>query len=233
MPNPIKNISRLALSLLVLTALGASPLRAQKLIDLIPGLYGGDGILLATAEAASHTAHFSIGSAASINRLNQQIAAEVGGFPVSSAVGGFSFEFDPVLGDFVPTAESLGPIMAERAEGIGKGGFNLNLSFTHFSYDRFSGFDLGRFAVVARHDPDIIGFPDVRDQFEEDVLRIDMDLDIDVRLVALAANYGLSESAEIGLLLPYAAVDMQVRSKARIDEGSGNSLSVGIHSFAP
>ena len=74
--------------------LAAAPLRAQKLIDLVPGLYGGDGILLATAEAASHTAHFSIGSAASINRLNQQIAAEVGGFPVSSAVGGFAFEFE-------------------------------------------------------------------------------------------------------------------------------------------
>src|SRR5262245_52236961 len=66
----------------------------RKLIDLLPGLYGGDGITLATAPTASHAAHFTIGSAASINRLNQQIASEIGGFPFASSVGGFTFAFD-------------------------------------------------------------------------------------------------------------------------------------------
>ncbi len=43
---------------------------AGKLIDLIPGLYGGDGLLLGTKPDANHTAHFAILSTAAINRLN-------------------------------------------------------------------------------------------------------------------------------------------------------------------
>src|SRR5437867_206083 len=73
---------------------------ARKLAELIPGLYGGDGISLATNPAANHTAHFVVGSAASINRLNEQITSEIGAFPFSSSVGGFTFAFDPALGTF-------------------------------------------------------------------------------------------------------------------------------------
>ncbi len=79
------------LSALCLMGIARPCVAQDKLIDLIPGLYGGDGIFLATAQVASHTAHFSLQSASNINRLNEQIAAEVGGFPFSSSVGGFSF----------------------------------------------------------------------------------------------------------------------------------------------
>jgi hypothetical protein len=139
---------------------------AAKLIDIIPGLYGGDGISLATAPAASHTAHFSINSLASINRLNQQIAAEIGTFPFSSSVGGFAFEFDPSIGDFVTTSKTLGPLIAERAATQGRGKFNFNLSYTFLKYNEFSGQSLNSFGVIARHNPDIVGFPDTREQFE-------------------------------------------------------------------
>jgi hypothetical protein len=216
-----------------LLLMGGVAVRAegQKLIDLIPGLYDGDGISLATAEAASHTAHFSISSVASINRLNQQVAAEVGGFPFSSSVGGFSFEFDPIIGDFVSTNQSLGPLMAERAQVQGKGSLNFNFSYTYLEYSEFSGLDLGRFAVVARHDPDIIGFPDLRDQFEQDILRINMDIDIQVQLLALSATYGFSDKLDLGFLIPYALVDMEVKSLARVVPGEGNTLFTEIHSF--
>ena len=103
----------------------------KKLLDLIPSLYWGDGISLATAPTASHTAHFSIASLASINRLNEQIAAEIGGFPFSSSVGGFSFDFDPVLGDFVTTTKSLGPLIAENAATLGRNKLSTNLSYTY------------------------------------------------------------------------------------------------------
>lgn len=62
--------------------------------DLIPGLHGGDGIFLATKPAASHTAHFGISSAASINRLNEQIGSEIGAFSddvVMPSLAGITF----------------------------------------------------------------------------------------------------------------------------------------------
>lgn len=71
---------------------------ARKLRDLIPGLYGGDGITLANPPAGSrfpsHAPHFTIDSAAAMHRLNEQIATEVAIFPFSSSVGGFAFAFE-------------------------------------------------------------------------------------------------------------------------------------------
>ena len=203
----------------------------NKLIGLIPNLYGGDGLLLATAPAASHTAHFSIESAASINRLNQQIAAEIGGYPFSSSVGGFSFEFDPVLGDFVGTTKTLGPIIAERATTLGRNKLNLNTSYTYLKYSKFSGQSLDNFGVIARHDTEIIGFPDVREQFEEDVVQIDMNIDIRVQIFALAGTYGLTDKLDLGFLVPLAKVDMDVESNARVVEAAENTLFPNIHTF--
>ena len=219
--------------LLVFAILAVAPGRAaaQKLIELLPGLYGGDGILLATAPAASHEAHFSIQSAASINRLNKQIAAEVGGFPVSSAIGGFSFEFDPVVGDFVSTAKSLGPIMAERATTQGRGRANLSLSWTYLNYSEFGGRDLGSFDVAALHDPDIVGFPDTHEQFEQDVVVIGMDIDLSAQVLALAATYGVTDNLDVSALVPYAMVDMDVVSNARVAQSELNTLFPEIHSF--
>lgn len=218
-----------ALSALVLATPRIS--HAGNLIDLIPSLYDGDGISLATTQAASHTAHFSIASLASINRLNQQIAAEAGGFPFSSSIGGFSFEFDPILGDFVSTTKTLGPLLAERAATQGKGRFNSNFSYTYLQYNEFSGESLDDFEVVARHDADIVGFPDVLDQFEQETVGIGMDIDISVQILALSATYGLTERLDAGVLLPYALVDMDVRSTARIIESPANTLFPHVHTF--
>ncbi|MFT5367046.1 MAG: hypothetical protein ACI8V2_002004 [Candidatus Latescibacterota bacterium] len=208
------------------------PIQAQtKLIDLIPGLYGGDGILLATAPTASHTAHFSIESAASINRLNQQIAAEIGGFPFSSSVGGFSFEFDPVLGDFVGTTKTLGPILAERAATLGRGKLNLNLSYTFLNYNKFSGQSLDKFDVTARHDTDIVGLPDVREQFENDIVRILMDININTKILAFSGTYGVLDRLDLGFLVPLAQVDVDVKSVASVDQSETNTLFNNIHTF--
>jgi hypothetical protein len=86
------------------------------------------------------------------------------------SLGGFTFALDPALGTFVRTTESLGPLFAERAPTLGRGKLNVNVSFTFFEYDEFNGEDLDNLSVVARHDPDTIGFPDVREQFENDII---------------------------------------------------------------
>lgn len=228
-------MKRILILQFIITCFLASPnssAQAQtKLIDLIPGLYGGDGLLLATAPTASHTAHFSIASIASINRLNQQIAAEIGGFPFSSSVGGFSFEFDPVLGDFVGTTKTLGPILAERAATLGRGKLNLNLSYTFLNYNKFSGQSLDEFDVIARHDTEIIGLPDVREQFEDDVVRILMDININTKILAFSGTYGLLDKLDVGFLVPLAQVDMDVKSVASVDQAPENTLFHNIHTF--
>jgi hypothetical protein len=210
----------------------SKPSTARKLADILPGLYGGDGITLATAPGASHAAHFVVASSAGINRLNEQIATEIGLFPFSSTVSGFTFAFDPALGTFLRTTESLGPLFAERAPTLGRGHLNAHFSYTFYTYDTFGGKELGHFPVVARHEPDTVGFPDRAEQFELDTVRINLDLTLRVQTFALAVTYGLTDRLDVGVLLPITMVHMRVKSHAEIEVSPDNTLFPGVHTFA-
>jgi hypothetical protein len=203
---------------------------AKDLNTLIPGLYGGDGISLARAvpPAPDHSTHFSIATSASINRLNRRISTAIGAFPVGSSVGGFAFAFDPTLGTFVSTTETLGPLFAERVQTLGKGKFNLQFASTFFSYDRFNGRRLGHLRADALHDADEQGG---RDGFRRDFVLINVNLDIDVRVFSLAATYGVTDRLDIGVFLPIASVDMKVKSRARVVVDAGHEFPL-THTFA-
>jgi len=215
----------------VVVLLAAQTSSARRLAELIPGLYGGDGITLATDPAANHAAHLTVGSSASINRLNDQIANQIGVFPFSSSVSGFTFAFDPSLGTFLRTTATLGPLFAERAPTLGRGKLNVHFSYTFFKYDTFSGKSLNNFPVIAAHEPDIIGFPDTREQFELDTVRLDIDVDMRVQIFAFAATYGITDRLDVGILIPITSVDMDVKSRARIVVSPNNTLFPGVHTF--
>jgi outer membrane putative beta-barrel porin/alpha-amylase len=204
---------------------------ARRLATLIPGLYGGDGITLATDPTANHAAHFTVDSSASINRLNEQITSQIGIFPFSSSVSGFTFAFDPSLGTFLRTTESLGPLFAERAPTLGRGKLNLHFSYTFFTYDTFEGKNLSHFPVTARHEPDVIGFPDTREQFELDTVRINLDIKLRVQIFAFAATYGITDRLDVGVFLPITSVDMDVKSHARVVVSPSNTLFPNVHTF--
>ena len=69
---------------------------ARQRRDLMPGLYGGDGMTLAPPPAGSpcpsHAPHFTFDSAASIHRLNEPITAAIGAFPYLLMPGMNGFE---------------------------------------------------------------------------------------------------------------------------------------------
>lgn len=207
---------------------------AKQLRDLIPGLYGGDGITLAPPPAnspfPSHAPHFTLDSAASINQLNEQLTAAIGAYPFSSSVSGFTFNFDPLLGTFLRTTETLGPLFAERTPTLGRGKFNFNAAFTFFKYDTFNGESLDHLHVDARHQPDVIPPPDQRTSFELDTIRINFDIDIRVRIFSLVATYGVTERLDVGILLPIVNVDMRVKSHAVVIPSPSNPVPT-LHTF--
>lgn len=207
---------------------------AADLDELIPGLYGGDGITLAGAEGGpfpSHAPHFLVESADTFNRLNDVISAQVGAIPYASAGGGFAFRYDESLGTFVQTAQSFGPVYAERADTIGKGRFNLNVSFTAFKYDEFQGTDLDHFVVEALHEPDTLPPDDERTSFELDKVLIDLNMDINVNALAITGTYGLTDRLDVGFLAPLAHLDMSIFSHASVLKSPQNMIPADIHTF--
>jgi hypothetical protein len=227
--HPLAVILTVALLLLTGSVSAARPLR-----DLIPGLYGGDGITLAGPPPGSpfptHAPHFTVDTAASINRLNEQITAAIGPFPFSSSVGGFTFRFDPLLSTFTRTTETLGPLFAERAPTLGRGKFNVNAAFTFFTYDTFNGDEIDNLHVDTTHQSDVLPPDHVRTSFELDIIRINLDLDIRVRIFSLAVTYGVTEHLDVGILVPLVNIDMRVKSRAEILPSPANTFPA-VHTF--
>lgn len=71
--------------------------------------------------------------------LSSLAGAELSFLPVMSPASGIAFTFDPQLGVVVPSRESLGPILSDRAETIGRNRVFLGFAYQHFGFDSFDG----------------------------------------------------------------------------------------------
>lgn len=200
--------------------------QATDLQDLIANLYGGDGITLRRDNdnpAFSHHAHFTSVSLDRLQSLSNVIAQVQA--PTLATATGLTFEFDPVLDDFVRAHSSLGSIMGERPETIGEGRWSIGLNFGHAEYDKLNGYDLSEFQVDLQHldiagagptDPCVSGLPPNCYAFEKDLIRLDMDIHIESRYLALSAQYGVSNRWDIGLSIPVIRNKIKVKSIASI-----------------
>lgn len=74
--------------------------------------------------------------------LNAAVVTQLSNLPVSSPASGTRYQFDRQLGVYVPFAQSLGPILAERAETIGAGRFLFAITHQQFAFDRADDLDL-------------------------------------------------------------------------------------------
>jgi hypothetical protein len=219
----MKTTSSTLLAVLPLLFFG-QPARALDLNQLIPSLYGGDGITLG---ATGHEAHFSQESSSALNDLNRQLGNGFGAFPFNSSAGNFSFAFDPALGTFVSSTDTLGPIFAERAPTLGRGKWSLNFYATFFDYDTFNGQSLHNLHTRALHDADVPApgdpdtpsgtpIPGVRTGFEFDDIDIKLNVDASVRIFSPAATYGVTDKLDVSVLFPIVSIDMDVRSQYRL-----------------
>lgn len=218
---------------------------SEDLVDLIPSLYGGDGITLMAREQFSHEAHFLVDTQAAINQLNDQIASAVRPLPLTPSAGGITYRFDPDRGTYVQTTETLGPLITERPQTLGKGQISLGASFTFFDYDQFEGDRLSNLQVTAFHIPDTFpcapigpdnetitpcGNPNERENWELDRVNLDVDIDLDFKTWTLSAAYGVTDRLDLGILIPIVDVNMKVRSKAEIVVSPENDFP-DVHSF--
>ncbi|MBI4011884.1 MAG: transporter [Candidatus Rokubacteria bacterium] len=224
-------IAVLATGLLMLTG---APAEAGSLANLIPNLFGSDGIVLASPGpgAPSHEAHFRVDSRGELTTVNDALRGQLGTFPVPSPASGFTFQFDPNLGVFSRSTESFGPIFAERADTIGRGRFSLGVTYSHFTFDKLDGKDLhdGSLQLVFRHEPTGAdrGLPPFF--FEADTVTAKIFAEITEDLVVLSANYGILDNLDVGLAVPIVRIDMKVKGVATINR-IGTAALPGIHRF--
>lgn len=220
---------------LVIALVLALPAGAEKLVNVIPGLYGGDGI---TLDNDSHRAHFeeegASGLTAELDQINSEILNAINLVNSGAAVASFTFDIQEAI--FVQSTESLGPTVAERPQTIGEGKINFGFSYTRREFKKFDGDDLNDIEIKLKHvncdedvpfdpgdpmntpvfdceDPETpFGDPD----FENEQVRVDLDIDLEQDLLQLFANYGITNRWDVGVTVPIVHSRIKATAKGKV-----------------
>ncbi len=206
-------------TILLLFSLSAS---AGKLKNFVADLYGGDGISLNPGNIF-HQAHFTSSSLSAFDSLGNDINSSINNFPFNSTVTGYSFNV--ATGLPVKGGKTLGPLIAELATTLGKGTLNIGFSYIHIDYDDFNGKSLDDLSLTFAHDdldPVGLGNP----AFEEDVVAVNLDLELERQTFALQATFGLTDNWDIGVIIPIVRMKARARATASVIQSAANNLTV-------
>jgi hypothetical protein len=215
--------STVVLCLCAPLALAQAPFAmSPKLASLIPGLYGPGGLTLPNPD---HEAHFDSSFQRNFGPFNIAIASQLSALPLPSSASGFTYTFDPALGVYNRTADSFGPILAERAETLGQGKFYTGFAYQHFKFASLDGVNLHRIPAVFEHlqtTPD----PVVR----RDIITTSNFLDARIGQFTTFFTYGLLDRLDVSVALPLVSAALDVVSNATVQR-IGTAADNTIHYF--
>jgi hypothetical protein len=195
---------------------------STKLAFVIPQLFGPDGLTLPNP---THEAHFDSAFQNNFGPFNSAIGSQLTSLPLPSPASGFTYSFDPALGVYTRSAQSYGPVLAERAETIGKEKFFAGFSFQHFRFGTLDGVSLHNFNSVFQHaqtTPDPI--------IKEDLITTNTFLDTKIDQATVFFTYGLTDRIDVSVALPFVNANLAVQSLATIQR-IGTGTDTTIHYF--
>ena len=215
------------------------------LSEILPNLFGNTIVLAprSTPEIPSHSAHFkpSPEQLQTPLQFNQQMVTLLSTFPFGSSSSGFTYTYDPTLGTFSRSSDSFGPLFAERALTIGRERGSLGVAYQRSTYDTFEGKNLRQREInfYIQH-TDCCGrvqngvpAPDgtqLNPAFEGDLIEAALALDLATDTVVFSATYGLTDRLDLGVAVPFVAVDIAASIRARI-ERVATAANPDLHVF--
>jgi hypothetical protein len=209
--------------ILVLIA-GVGTLRAQQpynvtvqvteLSRIFTELYGPSGLVVnssaALAGGVNHSGHFNSGFESEFSQFGTALTGQIVSLPLPPPASGFTYQFDPGLGVFTRSTTSFGPILSERAETIGARRVAVGFAYQRLAFDSIEGMDLNAVPAVFTHDSaHLLGG-------REDVVTTLNTIDAEVTRSAAFVSYGVTNSLDVSIVVPYITADVLVTSDATI-----------------
>ncbi len=161
--------------------------------------------------------------------LNSLISSQVSSFPSTSTSVGVTFDFSS--GQPVKVTESQGPIFGEIADPLGKGKFSIGMNHSVLTLDRLRGIDTRDMRFTFTH-VDVTGDHTLGESANEsDTIDVFMNLDLDASITALNANYGLTDSMDVGISVPFISVTVDGTAVAQVNSFTFANLGTANHNF--
>lgn len=171
-------------------------------------LYGPGGLTLPNP---THHAHFSNESQANLTPLNAALGTELTLLPLASPASGYTFTFDRAAGVYTRSSQTFGPILAERAETIGRGKVFFGFTFQHYNFDTIDSFDLHNFPAVFGHEA-IPSDP----EFEKDIIFTQNSINLSINQSTFFATFGVTNRLDISVAVPIVDASIDATSNASI-----------------
>jgi hypothetical protein len=218
--------------------LGSAAKRSSDLVCIVPQVYGPGGLVgvdnggpLTATEF--HEVHFQASSINSFGPINSEIGVQLSQVPLASPVSGFIF-----ANGVMQEATSFGPVLADRAETLGKRRIFVGASYEYFDFDKADGVDLKSFGAVFNHElePTICAmFPATpclggEPIFTRDIVATQNRIDIKVHQITMVGTYGLSDKLDVSIAVPVVDVRVGMTSNATIFNFEPPPVN---HTFAP
>jgi hypothetical protein len=207
----------------------SGPLQAQTrpaaLSTVFEDVFGPNGLVVSSddiqLDGTNHAAHFNSAFQSDFRLMNIALASQLTTIPVPSPASGFIYKFDAGTGTFVRATRSFGPILADRAETIGRDRVAFSFNEQVFSFDRLDGVSLSGIPAVFRHD-------DYQSTAgRSDVISTINTVQASVRQFTGAVTYGLLERLDLSLAVPVVRTKLALLSNAKVERvGTGGQLQV-------
>ncbi len=186
----------------------------EKLAFLIPTLFGPEGLTV-DSEAplpggGTHSAHFNSSFQSNFSPFNSALGSRLASVPLPAPASGFTYTFDPALGVFNRSTRSFGPLVADRAETIGKNRASIGIAYQHFGFDSLDGLDLADVPTVFTHDNPAAGTG------RDDVITARNTIAAEISQFTTYVSLGLSDRVDVSVALPLVSVDLVVSSRTTV-----------------
>jgi hypothetical protein len=229
------NMQKKLLLFALLTSAGANLLPGQiyfqqkpgdNLAHMIPRLFGPHGLVLPND---FHSAHFeSDFIVESFTPVNTAIGAQIATLPFASPGSGFVYDFNSSVGVYERSSDSFGPVLAERAETIGRRKLYVGFSHQYFSFNKVDGISLKAFPGVLRHEQET-GAP-----YEKDSITTVASIDLKMSQFTAVATFGLTSRLDVSAAVPLVNAHLGLVSSATIQRVAPPDPRFGqAHYFDP
>lgn len=182
---------------------------------------GGNIAQTAVKTLGSETNFTNLRPAGFERPFNLGIAVQLSTLPIASPASGVIFQEDKATGAMLPSTDSLGPILTERAETIGKRRFYAGFSRQQFRFDRIEGQPLGSVTnLYAGGDPTNILQQGKAQTTSPVVFGTQVDLRLDQNMMFF--TYGITNRLDITGALTWVQSSMSVIGYNAREVNSGN-----------
>lgn len=220
-------------SLLALTLLAASPVRAQNLRDTFLDLFRfgdcGDEALLCLRNTSGQDAAIAFSDAVEggnnllIGFVADAIGLSVSSIPTPATSSASVVEFTP--GGRIQTRQlSSGPIYGERAPTLGPGKLLAGVLLAWMNYSDLRGVPITDLSFNFRH-VDIPGTPGLGNPVQENnLLQVNMHLAVQTVAASFFATYGVTNWMDVGVAVPLVRTSLSGWSQAQVIPFGSNSV---------